>query len=298
MGCLQFLDRCELQWRNLSKGVFFLIIHVSFFPKNLYVLFANAPGLVISVWLNMCATKLQYKNKVVEQPSDFALLRDSLASLVNDLDKNDEKDKEKDVEKTIRGKEDDGSDVTVKKKLSQMLVQFTPSLPPSSSIMTVHEGLVVGVVLVWIVVLSVLVFGRLSSSASELVVGLVVNLNLLFFFAAPLSTISTVLRTRSSSSIHVWTMLTNTINGAFWTAYGLAVVDPFIFVPNGIGAGLGLVQILLCVLFPRQQRKQQQQQEDDMCNVQAEDTAASEEGSRQEEMAIQPIATPEDSSQV
>jgi solute carrier family 50 (sugar transporter) len=41
------------------------------------------------------------------------------------------------------------------------------------------------------------------------------------------------------------------LNGVFWAAYGVAVLDPFIAVPNSIGAALGGVQIVLCVLFPR-----------------------------------------------
>jgi hypothetical protein len=84
-----------------------------------------------------------------------------------------------------------------------------------------------------------------------MVVGIIVNLNLAFFYAAPLFTIFRVLKTRNSVSIHIRTMVTNTLNGSFWTAYGLAVQDPFIWVPNGLGAILGVIQFCLCVLFPR-----------------------------------------------
>jgi solute carrier family 50 (sugar transporter) len=73
----------------------------------------------------------------------------------------------------------------------------------------------------------------------------------MFFYGAPLSSIVTVLKTKSSSSIHVATMATNTLNAVFWTAYGIAVVDPFLFVPNGMGAFFGACQIVLMVLFPR-----------------------------------------------
>jgi solute carrier family 50 (sugar transporter) len=47
-------------------------------------------------------------------------------------------------------------------------------------------------------------------------------------------------------------MLTNTFNGTFWAAYGIAVLNPFIAVPNSLGALLGVIQIVLCFLFPRQ----------------------------------------------
>jgi hypothetical protein len=46
-------------------------------------------------------------------------------------------------------------------------------------------------------------------------------------------------------------MITNTLNGSFWTAYGLAVLDPFIYCPNGLGAALGVVQTVLILVFPR-----------------------------------------------
>jgi solute carrier family 50 (sugar transporter) len=83
-----------------------------------------------------------------------------------------------------------------------------------------------------------------------------VNLNLVFFYGSPLSTIFQVVRTRSSSSIHVPTMVTNTANGIFWCAFGVAVMDFFIAVPNGLGAVLGGLQCALCVLFPRGRARQ------------------------------------------
>jgi hypothetical protein len=89
-----------------------------------------------------------------------------------------------------------------------------------------------------------------SGSVKESIVGAIVIGNLLFFYGAPLSTIATVLKTRNSRSIHVPTMITNTANGAFWCAYGFALQDYLIGVPNGVGAFLGGIQIVLCVLFP------------------------------------------------
>jgi uncharacterized protein with PQ loop repeat len=99
------------------------------------------------------------------------------------------------------------------------------------------------------------------------VVGIVVNLNLVFFYGAPLSTIWTVLAQKNTDSIHIPTMVTNTMNGTFWLAYGLAVKDYFIFVPNGLGTILGGIQILLLILFPRtattSKSKQNQQNSDE-----------------------------------
>ena len=84
---------------------------------------------------------------------------------------------------------------------------------------------------------------------------IIVNLNLVFFYGAPLSTIYQVLKTRSCASIHVPTMLTNTANGAFWFAYGVAVWDLFIVIPNGLGALLGVVQFVLRIVFPNREEE-------------------------------------------
>jgi len=85
----------------------------------------------------------------------------------------------------------------------------------------------------------------------ELIVTFLANAIAMFFYGAPLSTIWTVLREKNSSSIHIRTMLANTLTGLFWTAYGIAVSDLFLAIPNGLGAGFGAIQIIFCVLSPR-----------------------------------------------
>lgn len=115
-----------------------------------------------------------------------------------------------------------------------------------------HERIVLFMSIVWLIFISLIVFARsFSGNTRELIIGLAANVNLLFFYGAPLSTIFTVLKTRSSATIHIPTMITNTLNGIFWAAFGIAVLDYFIAVPNGLGALLGGAQIVLCVLFPR-----------------------------------------------
>jgi solute carrier family 50 protein (sugar transporter) len=63
--------------------------------------------------------------------------------------------------------------------------------------------------------------------------GFTANAILLVYYAAPLSTIITVVRTRNSASLHMPLSIMNTINGVLWLVYGLAVNDLFIAVPNG-----------------------------------------------------------------
>lgn len=113
-----------------------------------------------------------------------------------------------------------------------------------------HEKVVVAVITIWLVVITCICFLGVTKRQQELIVGVTVNINLLFFYGAPLSTIFTVLKTRDSSTIHRWTMLMNTANASFWTAFGIGTKDYFIFVPNGIGTVLGGIQMILCVIVP------------------------------------------------
>jgi len=113
-----------------------------------------------------------------------------------------------------------------------------------------HEKVVVAVITIWVVVITCICFLGVTKRQQELIVGVTVNINLLFFYGAPLSTIFAVLKTRDSSSIHRWTMLMNTANASFWTAFGIGTKDYFILVPNGIGTVLGGIQMILCVIVP------------------------------------------------
>lgn len=63
------------------------------------------------------------------------------------------------------------------------------------------------VITAWIAVISTLFFLEPSVEKWKLVIGVVVNINILFFYGAPLSRIFTVMKTRDSSSIHRMTMI-------------------------------------------------------------------------------------------
>ncbi|EFJ52839.1 hypothetical protein VOLCADRAFT_115772 [Volvox carteri f. nagariensis] len=73
---------------------------------------------------------------------------------------------------------------------------------------------------------------------------------LLCYYGAPLSTISEVVRSRSSASLFWPISVMNTVNGLLWVAYGTAVEDLFIAVPNAIGATFGLIQLVLIQCYP------------------------------------------------
>jgi solute carrier family 50 (sugar transporter) len=201
----------------------------SYILQNLFIFFANAPGFLLSVWLNMCAIKIKYEGHRAQA------MRQSFVSFLQQSRTAD-----------FQSEEDTAWQKAV--DLGRVVVQVTSQQTPAPA---AHEKLVVGMVLAWLAVISVIMFGNFQGDTNQLICGFVVNVNLLFFYGAPLSTIAQVLKQKNSVSIHLPTMITNTANGSFWTAYGVAVMDPFIFVPNGIGALLGVIQFLLCLVFPR-----------------------------------------------
>lgn len=217
----------------------------SYILQNLFIFFANAPGFVLSVYYNMCAVKLQYEgHRAEEMRTSFVQFLESSRRSSQTNEGGDSEERQQ-----LHGHDENAWQKT--KDMGKLVIDVTSQVKPAPA---GQEKLVVGMVLIWLCVVSLICFGTsFDTNTRQLIVGCVVNANLLFFYGAPLSTIFKVLKTRSSISIHIATMVTNTLNGSFWTAYGFAVKDPFIYVPNGLGALLGVIQFCLCFLFPRRQ---------------------------------------------
>jgi solute carrier family 50 protein (sugar transporter) len=230
-------------------------ITYSILIQNIFVLVANVSGLLLSVYYNMQALKLQFhedrstnlrKSIVsaleVEQQlqSQAFLLPPAVPVTTDDLKESIEPDKNQDAI----------TDTTNNTLLDYATIVWEVAAQKRLS-PAPHEKVVLFMVTLWIATISLVTFtDSFTNSVKQNIVGGIVIGNLLFFYGAPLSTIATVLKTRNSRSIHVPTMITNTANGAFWCAYGIAVQDYLIGGPNGVGAFLGGIQILLCVLFP------------------------------------------------
>lgn len=202
-------------------------IAYSYLTKDLFVLFANVPGLMVSIWLNLGAIKLQYRTTTcdISSPSPAApTTRNGVDVFANDddvdVDVNDHHHNHDDAE-----------------------IEMVPSTVP-------HERKVLWVILFWVAVCSLVAHVEVFTNYErEQIVGCIVNLNLCFFYFAPLTTIVEVCRTQSSASIHRPTTIMTILNSFFWSAYGFAVRDPFIYVPNGVGLGFGVMQAALLLLF-------------------------------------------------
>lgn len=114
---------------------------------------------------------------------------------------------------------------------------------------THQEKCMMSLILIWAIIF--ICIGFVWPDSPSYIVGILVNINLIFFFGAPLQLIGTVIRQNSSACIHIPSMLMNIINTSFWLVYGAAQANFVIVVPNFIGLLLGLAQGALCVLYPR-----------------------------------------------
>lgn len=200
-------------------------IGYSFLIHDYFVLASNAPGLFISVWLNFGAVKLQYNERQMFSDPELEMTKETSSSSSFEIGS-----------ESIHDAADDESSSDTDEKMAST---------------TSQEKLFLLTVILWVFVFSIVAFAPLSPEPQKLIVGVVVNLNLMFFYGAPLSTIATVVRTRNSSPIHFSTMVLNLTNTSFWLAYGFAIKDHFILIPNGVGLLLGIIQGLLCLIFPR-----------------------------------------------
>ena len=118
-------------------------------------------------------------------------------------------------------------------------------------IFTSQDKLMVGILSLWIGILVCVGWLGIANGHEQEIIGVIVNINLLFFYGAPLQTIKSVFLEKSSDSIHTPTMILNCTNAGFWGAYGIAINNAVIYGPNGVGFFLGLSQAFLCCMYPK-----------------------------------------------
>ena len=123
--------------------------------------------------------------------------------------------------------------------------------PKRNTVFTPQDKLMLGILTLWITILVCVSWLGIGKGHEKEIIGILANVNVLFFYAAPLQVIRTVVADRCSDSIHTPTMMLNCSNAGFWSVYGLAINNPVIYGPNGIGFFLGLSQAALCCLYPK-----------------------------------------------
>jgi solute carrier family 50 (sugar transporter) len=238
------------------------------------VVAANLPGLVLSIWLNMGAAKLQYYERASSSAFKHLLLTNSLrqggasntrATLSDSHDaspsssplRNRSRNQQQQQQQQQHEEEWNASPLVPEETgdpierpldigtLDDEMREFFVAVP--------QERALLRVLIAWAVILVYAGWFVPYESGPEPahVVGLLVNINLVFFYGAPLQTMRQVIHDKSSASIHLPTMFMNYCNTSFWIMYGFTRRDPLIILPNATGLLLGILQGVLCFCYPR-----------------------------------------------
>ncbi|KAI4321791.1 hypothetical protein MLD38_035134 [Melastoma candidum] len=88
----------------------------------------------------------------------------------------------------------------------------------------------------------------------RITVGLLSGCSLISMFASPLFIINLVIRTKSVEFMPFYLSLSTFLMSASFLLYGVFNDDMFIYVPNGIGTLLGIIQLLLYAHYSRKSR--------------------------------------------
>ena len=227
----------------------------SFLTKDVFVLIGNAPSFLLSLWLNVGASQLQYLSYIRAPHGELR----SKTSLLNS-----ESDEEASYSLELaeeqlpyvplmeQPQQQHQQGGVIASPLEKHTRSHTHRKSTFNSINHTTTFLIIGSI--WLILLSIVAFlpKTINNHSTQVnIIGIAANINLVFFLGAPLSTIMSVVQHRNSSSIHRRTMMTSIANCSLWSVYGLlAVGDPFIYVPNFMGLMLGIVQGLLCLCFP------------------------------------------------
>lgn len=241
-------------WAVMTGNCIGWIVY-SYLIKNWFIFWANAPGLLMSIWLNMAAAKLQYCDGMSRdmRTSVVKFLEDTRKSLVipsGDATASESSDSEAEKTKSPHQQLVHGTKEIFKQLTSlasDITIQKSGSPAP-------HEKVVVAVVAIWLTIITLISFLDLDLEQRELFIGVCVNLNMSFFYGAPLSTMYTVLRKWDSSSIHFWTMVMNTACALFFMLFGVGLGNYVLIVPNGIGVLLGILQMFLRIVVPNKDK--------------------------------------------
>jgi len=258
----------------------------AYYKHDPFVLASNLPGLVLSIWLNCGAAKLQYLERLQAQRRDnpnhhlitqpngstgaystvtSAMGRGHATSNNRAANTSGIPPAFHDASPPLELNEDQSTIHAYNETSGLINKQFESLICTSQEVWMLRVIVVWCCILIWVGwILPDLALAHHNGSPYVLssnhhqhtanlqanTVGLIVNLNLIFFYGAPLQSMKEVVATKNSASIHRPTMFMNWLNSTFWMLYGFSQNDPVIYVPNLLGLGLGLSQAILCGFYP------------------------------------------------
>lgn len=90
-----------------------------------------------------------------------------------------------------------------------------------------------------------------THESRSMIVGLLCIVFNILMYTSPLTVMKRVIQTKSVKYMPFTLSLANFANGLVWMTYALLKFDPYILVPNGLGAVSGVVQLVLYATFYR-----------------------------------------------
>ncbi|KAJ6735915.1 RAG1-ACTIVATING PROTEIN 1 [Salix viminalis] len=89
----------------------------------------------------------------------------------------------------------------------------------------------------------------LHGNARKLFCGCAAAIFSIIMYGSPLAIMRTVIKTKSVEYMPFFLSLFVFLCGTSWFVYGLLGRDPFVAVPNGVGCGLGALQLILYFIY-------------------------------------------------
>ncbi|GBG78857.1 hypothetical protein CBR_g28082 [Chara braunii] len=126
-----------------------------------------------------------------------------------------------------------------------------------------------------LIFMGVLGLGQFYEPASDraAAVGLVGDVLGVASFAAPLSVLGLVIRTKSAEFLPITLILYMGANGLMWLLYAITIKDIYVFLPNMLGVSLSIGQIILYIMY----RSPLPEDAEKPCGPRVEETAANNE---------------------
>mmetsp|Transcript_38496 Transcript_38496/g.93309 ORF Transcript_38496/g.93309 Transcript_38496/m.93309 type:complete len:389 (+) Transcript_38496:147-1313(+) len=242
-----------IPWAFMTGNTFGWVTY-GYLKNDPFLIASNMPGLILSLWLNIGASKLQYAEHMMM--TTRKLMNDSQYQYHHQSSSS---QKQKQQQQHLDPYErSNGSSRSTNRSNGSISFNINDNsknreIYRSSNglIFTSQDVWFLRVVVSWAVVLIIVGWLGVPKQHGQLIVGIFVNTNLLVFYAAPLSTMWTCIETKTSNSIHTPTMILNCGNATFWSLYGIAQHDVVIWGPNALGLSLGVAQALLCIWYPK-----------------------------------------------
>ncbi|KAF8030823.1 hypothetical protein BT93_D0116 [Corymbia citriodora subsp. variegata] len=89
----------------------------------------------------------------------------------------------------------------------------------------------------------------LHGKTRKLFCSITLDISSTIMYASPLSVVMLVIKMKSVEFMPFLLSLLTFFCGVFWLTYGLLSRDPFLIVPNGLGTGLGIAQLILYAIY-------------------------------------------------